>query len=633
MTTVQKAVCGSNEAERLRTLLRQWVNDDEIPSFLGGDPIVAEDPTPIPRSIAEHGVRTKMQTKSLQLLRTIRNHGLKDYTETKRAYNLSRHPTPPPPQVCKPAPRSGVGSRLHLGKARRDEVKHTTPNPAPSGMLPTLPRLAASGKAGKPPEDAAGTLFFNQRNERLQNEIPKQMLRRDIFATEAKITIFRCGGHAGFKETGSVPAHEINAALSPGDAPASEAGDGLAEIIVVSPSVPQYNGTYLRVFRPSRPPNAGNPRRSDALAPTPTSFTWVSEDGDRRIIKSEKRWRIERTSYSWLEAANPHNGAHPANCEKWDAWDGDQQKWMYDPTFVIERAGPAKIVVYCPSHREYEGVYTKTDLDMSKLPVWERVDALGRLSPRRRQLERTSLMRLCSHQGHWVIYDAQYTFLESATSARSNIPTSYISWDRWDGPTRRWESAAVSLVMGGGGAMEHGWSDSVDPERQSINGRPQAFMTEIANVDDGTDLRSFIPQVELPSITVEDVLTGRASTLRREGAAAQSKATDELDDTKAETAKMVESLLFGFRSDMKLRDAQRLLGLVYRFSDNETSLAPIPNDFSKFAKAYAQEKSQFQHRCATEIRRMAKQRQVCAFLFVRGGKLPVHVCGSNDRRQ
>ena len=60
---------------------------------------------------------------------------------------------------------------------------------------------------------------------------------------------------------------------------------------------------------------------------------------------------------------------------------------------------------------------------------------------------------------------------------------------------------------------------------------------------------------------------------------------------------------------MKLNDAQRVLGLTYRFSANESKLAPVPNDHASFAHAYGREKSTFNKRCMREIKRMAAQRK------------------------
>ena len=330
------------------------------------------------------------------------------------------------------------------------------------------------------------------------------------------------------------------------------------EIIVVSSKLPQYNGTYLFIS---------------------SNTSWIN--GCKRIIKHDGRWRIEDSDYSWIESGTPHFGKPPSACVRWDFWNTASSAWEYDPTLRLVPISDNSFQLFSNETSHYEGEYFKSRYLIADLPVWESQTCI-----------------LCSHDGYWIVNEKDYTYAETRIPYNTKHPSTAMQWDMWMVMDQKWKSCKVNII----------YKNKIPPPRQR-RVRRTIFVTQ--NGDEGTSdsdgdedatLSAHVPTVQLPNFTINDILSGRAT-------AKEDAVETDLDDEKRELTRIVEGLLFGFTNHMKLQDAQRALGITYRFTDQESSLTPIPYDFGKFASLYGKEKAQFHHRCIKEIRRMANQRE------------------------
>eukprot|EP01062_Namystynia_karyoxenos_P009366 TRINITY_DN1331_c0_g1_i1.p1 TRINITY_DN1331_c0_g1~~TRINITY_DN1331_c0_g1_i1.p1 ORF type:complete len:1071 (+),score=223.00 TRINITY_DN1331_c0_g1_i1:78-3215(+) len=123
-----------------------------------------------------------------------------------------------------------------------------------------------------------------------------------------------------------------------------------------------------------------------------------------------------------------------------------------------------------------------------------------------------------------------------------------------------------------------------------------------------------LPPVRMKPISIDDVRAGRLVRAprrfdRRKDDGVSDVLSGGADDLDKEAAKMVENLLFNFHSNMKVNEAKRVLGLVYR-RDSTKSTLPDAEDFQAFARAYCWEHLQFHVRCTQELRRVGKERFV-----------------------
>eukprot|EP01062_Namystynia_karyoxenos_P066670 TRINITY_DN60587_c0_g1_i1.p1 TRINITY_DN60587_c0_g1~~TRINITY_DN60587_c0_g1_i1.p1 ORF type:complete len:1044 (+),score=236.26 TRINITY_DN60587_c0_g1_i1:102-3134(+) len=134
--------------------------------------------------------------------------------------------------------------------------------------------------------------------------------------------------------------------------------------------------------------------------------------------------------------------------------------------------------------------------------------------------------------------------------------------------------------------------------------------SEVAPPTTSTELLiAHLPPVRLKHVSVHDVRSGKLMRAieRADYLADALRENDEDEDIEA--SRMVETLLFGFHSGMKINEARRVLGLTYRFDDSK-SYAETAEDFPSFARAYCWERLQFHARCTRELHRMAKERRV-----------------------
>ena len=473
------------DVDRLRHAVREWVNTKPPPRILSIIKAGEEGGGSGGLEEVDDGLHysTRVQGKAVSVVKRLRDSELKDYHARRREYTLNRHPTPPPPEIANFTPRRPPPQLVgvhHAGDAEADAAAAAAagggvagekgrgghPSTAPQG------RGGGGGRAGAQRRQSTANrpwrsdmhLPFQKRHyvERHTAVVPKLMLRKEIFNTEAKIVFYRCGGHTNRSAASAKPEEEAPAAArarGPKAPAASAAASAIAaaataaaaavqpppaQVVLTCGDLPSYNGTYTLapavagVAAQTGAGSAPTTGEASAAAAGGPSLSWRC--GTRRIRKVAGRWRVEDAAYRWVEAAHPHGGRQPTECAKWDCWDPDASRWTYDAACSVSALGAAgrreaapatAVSVAAPAAApEYGGVYTLLEQPVDGQPAWGRGTRV-----------------LSSHEGYWCLQDAAYAYAEAAapTTAPHPLSTSDPPWDRWDGHKRAWVATAVTL--------------------------------------------------------------------------------------------------------------------------------------------------------------------------------------------
>ena len=481
-----------NDVERLRLAVKEWVSDRPPPHVMdilsagkdeSSDEAEGETELPDPR----------MQQKASQVLQKIRDQGLKDYDKRRQEYSLTRQPTPPPPNLklraparkhhLSPADPTSPASANPIQEAPFDEspVAETQVEPPNEVVQP----VASGAKKPKVQQQPAFNLM-QPSSDRHSAAVPKQMLRRELFTTEAKIVHFKCGGGVETAQR-----HQ---------APGTSTPPPAQELTVTAKQQPQYNGTY-----------------------TPTDEPYVWHCGACRLYRVKSRWRIESSLYTWLEAAHKHEGRNPTQCLKWDRWCPDAQDWQYEPCVsAVHPNNDRSVIVLSGTATEYDGEYTLIQLG-SGLPAVPGATTLGAVLDGRGGgggdvqncvwSDGSRIIR--SVDGYWRVYDVGYSYLEtSRPSAKGVLPGRRAEWDHWDGVQIRWAKSQVTVDQhrSAFGVLPHPAIETKEVLTPRTPATP-AFITNPTGKNPDNETKSLfdqLPPIQIPSLTVLDVLSGAA---------------------------------------------------------------------------------------------------------------------------